>query len=232
MNRQKWEQMEYVLDRFGVKPLVGIIPSNADKDTMPDAEDNHFWNMAQGWLSKGWCVALHGYDHVCISDAGMSGINPMWKRSEFAGVALEIQRKKIREGLSILQNHDIYPNCFFAPSHTFDENTLVALEEESDIRIISDTIAFNPYKRGNFLFIPQIVGHCVKMPISGTYTFCFHPNNMNEADFGALTAFLERNSKDFIPFSEVTSEGTTPMTIADKILKKVFFTYRKLRGLQ
>jgi len=63
-----------------------------------------------------------------------------------------VQKQKIRDGYAILKEYGLTPKYFFAPSHTFDENTLVALKECSDIRIISDTIATKPYKKVTLFF--------------------------------------------------------------------------------
>ena len=41
MDRVKWQRMENILDKYGVKPLVGIIPANADLKTMIDPDDKH-----------------------------------------------------------------------------------------------------------------------------------------------------------------------------------------------
>ena len=140
------------------------------------------------WVAKGWQIALHGYDHVCTTKSG--GMNPVWNRSEFAGLAFKEQCAKIQKGLAILHSHQLYPHYFFAPSHTFDEQTIEALRSETDIRIISDTYGRWPYKKNGFWFIPQIAGHCMRMPLPGIYTFCFHPNTMNETAFHHLESFL------------------------------------------
>jgi len=70
-------------------------------------------------------------------------LNPLWTRSEFAGLKLEEQKEKIKKGLSIMKENGVEPGYFFAPSHTYDSNTLNALESESNIRIISDTIGLS-----------------------------------------------------------------------------------------
>lgn len=231
MDANKWQRMEDILYKYDIKPLVGIIPANADVKTMIAPEDLSFWDKVLRWIDKGWDIALHGYDHVCVSEGGMKGLNPMWKRSEFAGLPMERQREKIRKGYAILKSKGHSPKYFFAPSHTFDENTLEALYQETDIRIISDTIALKPYKRGNFTFIPQITGHCVKMPISGVYTFCFHPNTMKNKDFNALDLFLSLYQEKFISFSELNLSTVGSMGLKDKIVHTAFFALRKLKGL-
>jgi len=39
LDKKKWQRMEDILDKYGVKPLVGIIPANADPKTMIESED-------------------------------------------------------------------------------------------------------------------------------------------------------------------------------------------------
>lgn len=230
MDRGKWQQMETLLDKYGIKPLVGIIPAVADTEVMKDTEDVHFWEKAHEWEQKGWSIALHGYDHVCISNDGMKGLNPMWKRSEFTGLPLDVQREKIRKGVAILRNHGLDTKCFFAPSHTFDEHTLEALRLESDIRVISDTIGRYPYRRGEFVFVPQIAGHCVEMPVSGVYTFCFHPNMMSETGFFAMESFLQKNYSSFLCFNELSFDSIEEKPELDRMISWLFFTIRQLRG--
>lgn len=232
MDAVKWQRMETLLDAYEVKPMVGIIPHCQDPQLMLDEPDPHFWQKVLAWQDKNWTLAMHGYDHCYISDQGMCGLNPMWERSEFAGVSLEKQREKIRDGIQILKAKGIHPKFFFAPSHTFDQHTLTALQEESDIRIISDTIGRYPYKKGDFYFVPQIVGHCVKMPIPGIYTFCFHPNKMEDAAFQALESFLQLYSQDFIGFDDMTLNDYKQKKKLDMLLSALFFRYRAIRGLR
>lgn len=232
MDSKKWQRIEDILDKYGVKPLVGIIPANADPKTMIETENPDFWEKAHSWEKKGWSIALHGFDHVCISDGGMKGLNPFWCRSEFAGLPLEQQREKIRKGYAVLKGHGFEPKFFFAPSHTFDENTLEALLQETDIRIISDTIGCYPYRKNDFFFIPQISGHCSKMLLSGIYTFCFHPNTMKESIFAALESFMAKNYRQFIGFDDIELSQYYKKRTIDCLLSWSFFTYRKLRGLK
>ena len=210
--------------------MVGIIPANADPKQKIDPVDSMFWQKALQWQEKGWAIALHGFDHCYISSN--AGINPLWNRSEFAGISLAEQKRKIRDGVTILKSHRLEPKYFFAPSHTFDNNTLTALKEDSDIRIISDTIATKPYKQGYFIFIPQIGGHCVNMPLPGVYTFCFHPNTMDDDAFNALELFIQIHKQEFSGFEELDLNGVRGKSLKDKIIAWMYFTQRKLRGIK
>lgn len=232
MDAKKWQKMEDILDRYGVRPMVGVIPDNEDPQTSPDHVDDMFWDKVHKWESKGWATALHGYNHVCITEGGMNGLNPMWARSEFAGLPLDQQRGKIRNGVAILKANGINPKYFFAPSHTYDKNTLEALRLESDIRIISDTIATKPYMMGDFTIIPQLGGHCAEMKIPGIWTFCLHPTAMNDVQFQAVEEFLKLHKNEFIAFSDLDLENLRERSIKDKLLSWAYFTSRKLRGIK
>lgn len=219
MDIEKWDRMEQLLDKYAVKPLVGVIPHCEDPMMDDYPVDSKFWSKVNNWISKDWSIAMHGYNHVYSTDCG--GINPINKRSEFAGEPLEVQKEKIRKGISIMREHGINPKIFFAPSHTFDRNTLLALKAESDINIISDTIANDVYYQDDFQFVPQQSGRVRKLPFK-VVTFCYHPNMMQENDFIYLEQFLEKNAALFIKFESVVKEKRKK-SIFDKILEKIYF---------
>lgn len=230
MDKSKWLRFKSITDKYGIKPLIGIIPNNQDKKQMIDPEGLNFWEMMKEWERSGYDIALHGYDHVYISKE--SGINPFWNKSEFAGVKKDIQIEKIRHGYKILKEHGLKPIAFFAPSHTFDLETVRAILSETPIRIISDTISLHPYKSDGMVFVPQISGHCVNFPIGGTFTFCFHPNIMGENDFKKLDAFLSRYKDKFSSFSQLNLDNVGELPMMDKIIRYLFFLYRKVRSLK
>lgn len=229
MDYAKWQRIEKILNHYGIRPMVGIIPANNDPQQKIDSEDCLFWDNVKNWENRGWAIALHGYDHCYISNEGMKGLNPLWKRSEFAGVSLDKQKEKIREGVKILGAYGIAPLYFFAPSHTYDSNTLKALKEESNIRIICDTIATKPYVDGEFTYIPQLGGHCTEMKIPGIWTFCLHPSAMSDANFDATEDFIKVHKDEFISFSDLDLSNLKSKSFIDKILSWVYFTRRKLK---
>lgn len=223
MSLDKWDRMEKLLDKYGIKPIYGIIPANKDPNLLSYGKVENFWQLMTRWEKKGWAPALHGFTHVFETNEG--GINPVNFRSEYAGVKLEHQKYKIREGYKILKEHNIEPAIFFAPAHTFDKNTMVALKEESPIRIISDTIANDIYFRDNFYFIPQQSGQCRKLPFK-TVTFCYHPNIMSDDDFQTLENFLRRYAKLFCDINAIKLKKRN-RGIADVLLEKIYFFRRK-----
>lgn len=221
MNVENWTKIELLLDEYRIKPLVGVIPQCEDQQMQIFQKDSCFWDKVLRWKQKGWTIALHGYNHVYCTEKG--GINPVNDRSEFAGLSLEEQKKKIRLGVEIFRKHQIEPKVFFAPSHTFDENTIEALQQESSIRIISDTIANKPYSDYGMTFVPQQSGKVRKLPFQ-MVTFCYHPNVMKESDFDRLESFLNQNSNRFISFP--MEETRRQMSVYDKMLRKLYFARR------
>jgi predicted deacetylase len=228
MDVEKWARIENLLDRHSIKPIVGIIPNNQDENLVNEYEkDPEFWNKAKVWQTKKWAIALHGYTHVYASNSG--GINPVNFQSEFAGLTLEEQKKKISNGIKVFKKHELDTKIFFAPSHTFDLNTLEALRMESDIRVISDTVANNIYKMREFHFIPQQSGRVRKLPFKVT-TFCYHPNTMNEQDFKMLEYFIKKYKDEFVSFQDLNFVDRHP-SLYDKFLRKMYFSIRYIRNV-
>jgi peptidoglycan/xylan/chitin deacetylase (PgdA/CDA1 family) len=189
------------------------------------AKDPGFWEKAKHWQAKGWRIALHGYEHVYSTNC--AGINPVHDRSEFAGLSLEIQREKIREGVRILKDNGLNPTAFFAPSHTFDENTLEALRLESDIRIISDTVANDTYCHNGFTFIPQQAGRVRELPFKLT-TVCLHPNFATNPEFDEIEAFLKAHPGEFLDPNAILPTSRR-RSILDRGYEMAYFLKRKLR---
>ncbi len=226
MDGRRWQKIEDILDRYGIRPLVGVIPHNDDPETRIDGEDSGFWEKAGRWQKKGWAIALHGFNHCCSSASG--GINPVHNRSEFAGLPFEDQRAKIEEGYRILTEKGLRPEYFFAPSHTYDETTLRAIKEVTPIRKISDTMGRKPYLMKNGMtVIPCQAGRFRDMPLGGYWTFCYHPNTMTDEAIEAFGEFIAKNREQFISFDEVPVEGLKPKGIVDRMLGKAYLIYRK-----
>lgn len=129
--------------------------------------------------------------------------------------------------MEIFRSHGINPKYFFAPSHTFDKETLIALKEESDIRIISDTIANKPYKVGGFTFIPQMGGHCFVSRIPGQWTFCLHPSMMQDDHFEAVKDFISEHKNQFIRFDQIDLTKTGKKNLIGRLMSWLYFARRK-----
>ena len=83
--------METLLNKYSIKPIVGIIPDNMDLELLKYKKVNDFWKKAKMWENNGWTIAMHGYQHLYKTKEG--GINPVNLRSEFAGLEYELQQE-------------------------------------------------------------------------------------------------------------------------------------------
>jgi hypothetical protein len=143
-------------------------------------------------------------------------------------LSLDEQCKKIENFINKFDEEGISPLAFVAPSHTFDSITLNALKLQSQISIISDTIAFFPYNRNGFLFIPQQMSFVRKIFLPGIYTFCYHPNTMSDADYTRLEKFIMENSDKFIDLNSIKIFNNRPKSVFDKLFSFMYFTFRSL----
>lgn len=205
MNHDNWKKMEVLLDRYEVKPIVGVIPDNKDPDFY--WEDNpDFYTQVSGWQSKGWTIALHGRNHV-LHTYIHTRKNYYQKshsvHTEFAGVDLEKQKEMIDEGVKSLREHGIETNIFFAPAHTYDKNTVKACLDSGVIKFISDGYSLKPFKRDGMIFIPSICDGPFNIKIPGVYTFVCHPSAMEEKQFERIRDFLDKNKKRMTNVYEV-----------------------------
>lgn len=229
MNHKKWSKIEEILNKYNIKPLVGIIPNNEDVKTIIEKKDDNFYIKVKEWEKIGWTIALHGFNHICESNSG--GINPVHKRSEFAGVSLDIQRNKISSGYKILKKNGINPSFFFAPSHTFDLNTIESIKSETEIKIISDTFTLFPYKYRGLCFIPCQMGKFRRLLLPGYWTFCFHPNEMTEIDFNEFERFISLNVNKFISFNDIDYNNIKGKKIIDYTVFYLYKIYRILKSI-
>ena len=217
----RWDRIEILLDSYGIKPLVGVIPNCRDAAMDEFEADPDFWSRVSAWQSKGWTIAMHGYNHVYKTSSG--GVNPVNARSEFAGESIAVQEQKIENGVSIFREHGIEPEVFFAPSHTFDQNTITAIKNKSNIKFISDTVANKPYCYDGITFVPQQSGRVRALPFD-TVTFCYHPNMMSDEDFKELELFIKTYKDKFISFP--LTETRRKKSLFDKFLHKLYFARR------
>ena len=202
MKLSSWQRIEKKLDQYCIKPIVAVIPKNKDTTMFIDPHNEKFWHMVRNWEGKGWCIAMHGYTHRYDSSEG--GFARLKTQSEFAGIAPQIQEKRILRGYAKLKAVGLSPSVWVAPSHTFDTATLRALTEKTDIRIISDGWSFRPYLDYDFIWIPQQISW-FKSLIFGTWTICIHPNTMLEEDIVKFEKMLDKNFSKFFSLEEILS---------------------------
>ena len=192
MDARKWQRMEQTLDQLGIRPIVAVVPENKDLSLMIDPPDGAFWDKVRAWQAKGWTIAMHGYTHVMHYTESRL-ILPYYKRSEFAGLSYEDQAAKIKKSWQLFKEQGIELKIWIAPAHCFDIVTLKAIHDETNIRVVSDGIAFDVYYEYDFFWIPQQIWELAERR-SGLWTVCLHPNMMT---LDAITAFGELVKSQF-----------------------------------
>jgi predicted deacetylase len=205
MRSATWRALEHLLDELNIRPVVGVIPDNLDPAMKLEPEDPHFWTQMRRWHEKGWELVMHGLHHVYHPIPLKSKpILSLSEQSEFVGLSLERQKQMLARGYKILLDVGLTPRAFMAPSHTFDSQTLEALREVTDIRIITDGHAAWPYRSHGFTWLPQQLWRYHEMPF-GVWCICVHPNSMSQPEFLRLSSDLRRNAHKFIDASTALS---------------------------
>ena len=222
-----WDMMELatnLFDKFNVKPVLGIIPNNRDPELLSYPKKNkNFWEQVRAWKNRGWKIAMHGNNHVYDKFCSKSDYLGLGGNSEFCSHTYENQLEKIQHGLNKFNNENIEIKTFFAPNHTFDDNTLLALKN-CGITEIVDGYGLMPYEENGIKFIPQLFYKMFALPF-GIQTFQIHLNYFKQDDFDKLKKFIELNSKKMITYDQAISKlnnnflSKMSRTITKKILQ-------------
>ncbi|HQG30899.1 MAG TPA: DUF2334 domain-containing protein [Deltaproteobacteria bacterium] len=215
MNWITWQEIESLLVQYGISPILSVVPDNRDRTLalMPPVPD--FWDRVRRWQDRGWSIALHGYQHTYVNrNRGMMGLTP---QSEFAGLPREVQREKLLKGIEIFAREGIRPDCWVAPSHSFD-GTTVDLLAEAGIHIISDGLWFWPHMdRRGMTWVPQQLWERVRTTPPGIWTVCYHPNEWSAHDIDRFREDLSRSSSMAIRLHDAVAIGKKRrMTITDR----------------
>lgn len=229
MNWNNYFLLKEIFVKHSIKPIVGVIPNNEDEEllSLPKCPFD-FWEEIRNLQNDGWSIALHGFNHKYItSNSGIFGIN---KSSEFAGVPYDMQNEKIQKGKLIFEQHGLRIDAFMAPAHSLDRTTLKVLKN-NNICTITDGFCLYPYYYKEILFVPQLLSTPRKMPF-GIYTWCLHPNNMNEGGIRDIDNFIKDNKDDIISFCDAKKYATTSyfnkfVGFINKGLLTVLRKYRK-----
>lgn len=227
MNFDEFKKATDLMDKYGIKPLIGVIPDCQDPDLNISTPHIDFWNYIKQLQSKGYTVAMHGYNHVF--DSKHHGIVDNRMESEFAGHCYDVQYEKIKKGKELLSSHGIDTDIFFAPAHSYDVNTIKALAKLG-FKYISDGKSSKPYLRYGIKLLPCRSGGCPKIESGGMYTAVFHAHEWVRGDkmycYHDFIRLLEEHKNDIIPFSEYSSvepSSTFVQLLNEKLY--VFYTY-------
>ena len=226
MNWALMDKCEFLFDKYNIKPLLGVIPNNQDKKLYIYKKKENFWNKVKSWQEKGWEISMHGFSHVYDTETKKKDYFNYGGGSEFFGHDYETQLLRIKKGLEKFKQEQIRVRSFFAPNHTYDENTFKALRD-SGIKHIIDGYGLFPYTENNINFFPQLFYKEIMLPF-GIQSTQMHLNYWQENDFGIFEKFIVKNYKNIISFEDCIEK------INNSLLSKLinFGTKTSLRSLR
>ena len=221
MDWERFLTVKTILDKAGIKPLIGVVPypeddnldrfrngggaktasyipvkkwSEAVKSAVPTDEES--WaDYLKSLRDDGWVIALHGFNHLYTTDR--KGLFPLNNFSEFAGVPYFNQLNMIKKGLEKVKEWGIETDIFMAPGHTYDMNTLKALLA-SGIKKVTDGFGVRPYRR--------IVGKAGRAEALTFYPISRKRSECTSDKYGFTTLVLHCNTmtdKDMKEFEDL-----------------------------
>lgn len=228
MNWDNFYIVKDILDKYQLKPLLGVVPDNRDELLQISDSEDDFFQKVCAWQNEGYCIAQHGYQHIYeTTDAGMLGLNPF---SEFSGLSYEEQYEKLKKGKEILHWAGIETDIFMPPGHTYDNNTLKALRELG-FKYITDGFYNKPYKAGGIICFPCTMLESYKG--KGINTLCFHLNGKSRKQLEEFENFIKTNREYIVDFDcEKLSQKAVNKTLRVAVGEKMsLFKYRAKQWL-
>lgn len=209
--------------------LIGVVPDCRDPALRVEPHRADFWDFVRERVARGWTVAQHGHTHHYVTaERGLLGIG---KKSEFAGLPFAEQKEMLATGKNILVREGVWQPVFMAPSHSFDANTLKALDDLG-FESLTDGYGFYPYKIKGLMAVPQLFSKPIGFGF-GVETVCLHVNTLSVAQIDRQVAALWARRGSIISFSEALKVVSPAPLIAPivRVASEVALkTVRSLRG--
>ena len=230
MNFEQFQIAMDLMDKYHVKPLIGVIPDCQDPDLQIEEPHANFWAFVKELQAKGYTVAMHGSVHVFDNQARGTIVN-RWD-SEFAGHPYEIQLQKIRKGKEILESHGIHTDIFFAPGHSYDANTLRALAA-CGFKYMSDGLSSKPYITHGITCIPALSAGMPNLNFGKNHTAVFHAHEWVREDkkycYRQFVNLMEQYHSECLPWDEYihVSVGNAYIQSLDEKCHVLFNRYIK-----
>ena len=230
MNWDLMEKSELLFEEYGIKPILGVIPNNKDNELLSYSKKNNFWEQVRNWRDKGWEIAMHGYTHVYDKICKNEDYFNYGGGSEFCGHTLETQISRIKNGLQKFKNEKIKIRSFFAPNHTYDKNTFIALKNFR-INEVIDGYGLMPYIENDIKFIPQLFYKVFVLPF-GIQTLQIHLNYWEQKDFDNFEKFIKKHSNKIITYDQAIAKTNNSffykfINTSTKIILRIKRTIKK-----
>ena len=226
MNWDLMDKCEELFDKNNIKPVMGVIPNNKDKELLSYPKRENFWKIVERWKNKNWEIAMHGFTHIYDSNTNKKDYFSYGGKSEFFGHSIDVQLDKIKSGLKIFKENNIKIRVFYAPNHTYDKNTFEALKA-AGINQVIDGYGLMPYENNNIHFIPQLFYKLYILPF-GIQTTQIHLNYWSIEDYKKFEKFVKKNASNIINYDEALSKSSNQLQnkILNFMVKSVIKTKR------
>lgn len=202
MDWEQWNRAKKILDKYELKPLLGVIPDCQDSKLYINEERLDFWEYIRHLQKEGYVIAMHGYTHQYITkNPGLVGVG---HKSEFSGLSYEEQYEKLKNGKKIFEDQGINVDIFFAPSHSYDNTTLKALSNLG-FKWVSDGKGFKAIKYHDIVLLPCINGGIPKIFLSQYVTVVIHAQEWilsgKEKGYEQYKTFCEKYFEQIVDFA-------------------------------
>lgn len=228
MDWNQWKRACAVLEEYKIKPLIGVIPNCFDPKLNIDSARGDFWNYIKELQTRGFAIAMHGYEHQYSSQS--AGIVGLSRQSEFAGLTYDEQLEKLAKGKNVFDEKGIIVDTFFAPSHSYDLNTLKALNELG-FKWVSDGKGIMAKRYKHVKLLPCI-NHAIPRRLLGDYiTVVNHSNEWekNNEGYTNLKDFCKRHHDEIVTFDEFKNQPIGIGFINDMIEQSIVFYQRNIK---
>lgn len=233
MDWERFLKFKAILDKYQVKPLIGVVPDNRDENLKGSQKGApaDFWTYVKELQKEGWVIAMHGYRHIYSTDKG--GVFPLNNFSEFAGLAYEEQEKMLADGKRILAEKGIETDVFMAPAHSYDKNTIKALIK-TGFNKMTDGFGDCPYQWKGIIFYPISfrLSDTLKKK-TGFSTMVIHTGTIKDNEWERYENYFQREDVTWISYEEymkqpVKKQGCFGRTM-EFVMAKLKYLLVKLR---
>jgi predicted deacetylase len=230
MNWDLMQKLELLFEKYKIKPVLGVIPENKDNELLAYPKKDNFWEQVKIWRNKGWEIAMHGYTHVYDKTCKNNDYFNYGGGSEFSGHPLETQMLRIKNGLKKFDHEKIKIRTFFAPNHTYDKNTFIALKN-CGINEVIDGYGFVPYVQNDIKFIPQLFYKVLALPF-GIQATQIQLNYWTQKDFDNIEKFIVKNSNKIITYDQALKKINNNLfyKLVGNLLSKALKFKRKIKN--
>lgn len=229
-NWKYFELLKDTFDKYGIKPIVGIVPINKDytiedKNYLISRED--FFAKVRELQDNGYSIAMHGVEHDLVK-THIKSLVDINNYGELVACTYEDKLKYLKNGLNILNQESIFTNIYMPPAHWIDDETVNVLSGIG-FKYITDGLFLFPKKIKGIWFVPQQLWKPRRIYLPGIFTICLHINNNTIEEIHNICRFIENNHKSFINFDDIKFDKTIWQNICNLFANYIFRIILKVK---